>query len=156
MNYVLFTCISAEAVWRECHQYSGIQGRSLGVMFQFLAGQVNNDYLGEFCGIAWNIWNARNSQMWRNVRPSSQIVYHQALLLLEEWRAANNILDLSNPVINNVKFPEAQALPSQHPSKEKKRVKTLVITTLTKLFNLPDFWEVSLDKIDETECWERN
>ncbi|KAM7276998.1 hypothetical protein ACFE04_018864 [Oxalis oulophora] len=47
-----------------------------------------------------------------------------------------------------------QAMPSQ-PSKEKKRVKTLVIATLTKAFNLPDNREVSLDKINQKDLENR-
>ncbi|KAM7262664.1 hypothetical protein ACFE04_000347 [Oxalis oulophora] len=41
-----------------------------------------------------------------------------------------------------------EVLPRHHSSKGKKRVKTLVIATFTKSFNLPDNWEVSLEKID--------
>ncbi|KAM7277258.1 hypothetical protein ACFE04_019124 [Oxalis oulophora] len=43
---------------------------------------------------------------------------------------------------------QEQAMTSQS-SKEKKRVKTLVIATLIKSFNLPNNREVSLDKIDQ-------
>ncbi|KAM7251219.1 hypothetical protein ACFE04_023102 [Oxalis oulophora] len=41
---------------------------------------------------------------------------------------------------------QEQAMPSQ-PSKKKKRVKTLVIATLTKSFNLPDNREVPSTKL---------
>ncbi|KAM7254069.1 hypothetical protein ACFE04_031751 [Oxalis oulophora] len=44
---------------------------------------------------------------------------------------------------------QEQVLSSQYPSKGKKRVKTLVIATLTKSFNLLSNWEVFLDKIDQ-------
>ncbi|KAM7273226.1 hypothetical protein ACFE04_027890 [Oxalis oulophora] len=83
-------------VWKKWQSYPLIDGGSLREVFSRLTAHSSKDIIAEFCSITWNIWNARNSQLWRNKKLLCSESYRQAVQMLGEWRGANDRSIMAN------------------------------------------------------------
>ncbi|KAM7264424.1 hypothetical protein ACFE04_002107 [Oxalis oulophora] len=105
ISHVIITCRRAKACWQIWEESSLLQKDNFHEEINYLFDNTSHEKIEEFCIIAWSIWSAKNTRIWRNISQNDESIFRTAMHMLHSWRHVKN---LANQGRSSMEVPVAE------------------------------------------------